>query len=97
MTDAFAALTLSLGACRGGALPVAALAREWREQATLLAFLPPRYGQVLEDILGRLESAGLFSEESCSFSQHDLFNALGDWLDKAQAMGPTAGAKAKTE
>lgn len=97
MTDAFAALTLSLAACRAGSLPVAALARQWRAHAALLAALPPRYGQVLEDILGRLESAALFSEESCSFSQRDLLDALDDWLDKAQAAYPIASAKAKTE
>jgi len=93
MTEVFAELNLSLAACRAGTLPVAALAREWRRQATLLAALPPRYGQVLEEVLGRLESAALFSEESCSFSQRDLLDALGDWLDKAQGVGE----KSKTE
>ena len=66
----------------------------------MLAALPPRYGQVTEEILGRLESAGLFSEESCSFSQRDLLDALGDWLDKAQAAGAKArgmGAAANSE
>jgi hypothetical protein len=97
MNDAFAALTLSLAACRAGALPVAALAREWRGQAILLPALPPRYTQVLEDILGRLESAALFGGESCSFSQRDLLDALSDWLDKAQSIDEATGAKAKTE
>lgn len=74
-------------------MPVSALAAALRGETALLAALPPRYAAVLEDLLGRLESAGLFSEESCSFSRRDLLDALGDWLDKAQGMG----AKSKTE
>ncbi len=58
--------------------------RCWRAETALLAALPPRYGQVLEDLLGRLEAGSLFSEESCSFSQQDLHAQLQIWLDKAQ-------------
>jgi len=90
---AFAHLVRTLADCRAGALPASALAQAWRGETALLAALPPRYGQVLEDILVRLESAGLFSEESCSFSQRDLLDGLIDWLEKAQR----AGAPAKTE
>jgi hypothetical protein len=42
---------------------------------------------VLERILTQLESSALFTEESCSFSQTDIVNALGDWLSKARALG----------
>ena len=56
----------------------------WRAQSTLLAALPPRYGQVMEDLLGRMEAGSLFTEESCSFSQEDLQANLSVWLDKAK-------------
>jgi len=50
----------------------------------LLAQLPARYGQVLDDLLDRLESSALFSEESCSFSQDGLLDNLQLWIDKAR-------------
>ena len=56
-----------------------------RMQTTLLAALPDRYGAVLHDLLDRLESSALFSEESCSFSQSALLDNLQVWLDKAEA------------
>jgi hypothetical protein len=74
----------ALDALRGGRSDVAALCRTWRGQSALLQSLPPRYEQVAEDLLGRLEAGSLFSEESCSFSQGDLLNSLDTWLDKAQ-------------
>jgi len=54
-----------------------------REQSTLLQALPPRYSDVLLQLLDRLESSALFSEESCSFSQKDLLDNLQIWVDKA--------------
>jgi hypothetical protein len=56
----------------------------WRAQTGLLADLPQRYAQVMEDLLGRLEAGSLFTEESCSFSQQDLLDGLESWLGKAQ-------------
>lgn len=56
----------------------------WRAQTALLSVLPPRYGQVMEDLLGRMEAGSLFTEESCSFSQEDLQANLAVWLDKAR-------------
>lgn len=53
--------------------------------------LPPRYRQVAEDLLGRLEAGSLFMEESCSFSQKDLTDSLATWLDKAQQTLAAAG------
>jgi hypothetical protein len=41
-----------------------------------LQALPPRYGEVLLNLLDRLESSALFTEESCSFSQKDLLDNL---------------------
>lgn len=56
-----------------------------RAQTELLTALPPRYSEVLLNLLDRLESSALFSEESCSFSQKDLVANLTMWVEKAQA------------
>jgi hypothetical protein len=40
---------------------------------------------VLLNLLDRLESGALFSEESCSFSQKDLVANLEMWVEKARA------------
>lgn len=56
----------------------------WRAEPALLAALPPRYGEVLESLLTRVESAAAFGEESCSFSLNDLSAQLALWLDKAE-------------
>ena len=59
------------------------LGQQARAANTLLQTLPPRYGEVLLNLLDRLESSALFSEESCSFSQKDLLANLQGWIDKA--------------
>lgn len=82
--QAFAALDSSLAALRSRQTGIDAFCRTWRNQAGLLAALPPRYAQVLEDLLTRLEAGSLFTEESCSFSQEDLHASLSVWLDKAK-------------
>jgi len=46
--------------------------------------LPEKYGTALENVLSRVESSSLFTEESCSFSKKDLANALSVWLEKVQ-------------
>ncbi|MEN9341154.1 MAG: hypothetical protein RJA32_373 [Pseudomonadota bacterium] len=46
--------------------------------------LPEKYGKALENVLSRVESSSLFTEESCSFSKKDLANALHIWLEKVQ-------------
>ncbi len=76
-------LTRQLDACLQGQLAVAQLSRQWREAATALP-LPPRYGEVLGNLLDRLEAGALFAEESCSFSQKDLLDGLRAWADKAR-------------
>jgi len=91
----FARLRAALDEHRAGELPAAELAQTLRGETALLAQLPPRYTQALEEILLRLESAALFSEESCSFSQRDLVEALADWLQRAQQQLQTGG-EAKT-
>lgn len=74
----------ALHAIRQDNLSVADFCRIWRAQAPLLSALPSRFGDVMEDLLGRLEAGSLFTEESCSFSQIDLLATLDTWLDKAQ-------------
>jgi hypothetical protein len=78
---------------RAGDLPAGELAQALREERALLARLPPRYAEVLEDLLVRLESGALFSEESCSFSQRDLTDALEVWLTRAREQVQGSGAK----
>ena len=77
-------LRLALERLRGEQGTVAELSDMARAQAELLAALPPRYTDVLNHVLDRLESSALFSGESCSFSQTDLLDSLQMWLDKAQ-------------
>lgn len=77
--------TQALQAFERGDHTAATLSTLAREQTTLLAALPPRYGEVLLNLLDRLESSALFSEESCSFSQKDLVANLGMWAEKARA------------
>ena len=55
-----------------------------RQARELQAALPPRFAEVLLNLLDRLESSALFSEESCSFSQKDLLDSLQLWTDKAR-------------
>ena len=63
---------------------VSNLSQQTRAGQALLQALPPRYGEVLLNLLDRLESSALFTEESCSFSQKDLIDSLKVWADKAQ-------------
>lgn len=76
-------LTRQLDACAQGELSVAQLSQHWRTGAASLP-LPARYGEVLGNLLDRLEAGALFSEESCSFSQKDLLAGLRTWADKAR-------------
>ena len=76
-------LTRQLEACAQGELTVAQLSQHWRAGAASLP-LPARYGEVLGQLLDRLEAGALFSEESCSFSQKDLLDSLRAWADKAR-------------
>lgn len=88
MTDTpaeqLAALSQALQAFERGDHTAAALSHQARQHTALLTALPPRYGEVLLNLLDRLESSALFSEESCSFSQKDLVANLQMWVDKAR-------------
>jgi hypothetical protein len=73
-----------LTALQSGQLRVNDLIDSARAATDLLAALPPPFTQVLNNILDRLESSALFTEESCSFSQSGLLENLGGWVEKAQ-------------
>ncbi|MGE8396437.1 MAG: hypothetical protein ACN6NT_02400 [Comamonas sp.] len=66
-----------------GSISASALNDQARASQALLTALPERYGPVLLQVLDRLESSALFTEESCSFSQSDLHNHLRQWMAKA--------------
>ncbi len=74
----------SLNAVRENKLGISELCQLWRSQSSLLSALPSRYTEVMEDLLSRLESGSLFTEESCSFSQIDLLATLEVWLETAR-------------
>lgn len=77
-------LQTGLTQLRAGALGAHGLSELARTQDALLEALGPRYREVLLQLLDRLESSALFSEESCSFSQQGLLDNLQIWLDKAR-------------
>ena len=77
---------------RADRLGVHAFSALARDSSALLQALPPRYGEVLQHLLDRLESSALFTEESCSFSQRDLLDNLQTWIDKARGQLTPAGS-----
>jgi hypothetical protein len=83
-TQQLEAIAARIAALSGGGGSVSTLSTEARASTELLGALPPRYGEVLLNLLDRLESSALFSEESCSFSQKDLLDNLRVWADKAR-------------
>ena len=66
-----------------GSISASALNEQARASQALLSALPERYGPVLLQLLDRLESSALFTEESCSFSQTDLHTHPQGWIEKA--------------
>lgn len=68
-----------------GSISASVLNEQARGSQALLHALPERYAPVLLQLLDRLESSALFTEESCSFSQADLHQHLQQWLLKAHA------------
>ena len=77
------AMAAALQQVRDGVVRPGDFCEATRAHHALLDALPPRYAQVLNDLLSRLESSALFTDESCSFSQQDLLANLQLWLDKA--------------
>lgn len=82
--DQLGLLAAGLQQLRGDALGIPVFSRLAQNQPALKEALPPRYAEVLQQLLDRLESSALFSEESCSFSQKELLDSLQMWIDKAQ-------------
>ena len=82
---ALAELRSALADLRSKALTDRAFIQIARAQGALFKTLPPKFEVVWLDLVDRLESSALFSEESCSFSQTDLLDNLALVLDKAQA------------
>lgn len=82
--DQLNTLHTALQQLRADTLGVAAFSQLAVQQQTLAAALPPRFSEVLGQLLNRLESSALFTEESCSFSRQDLLDSLQLWIDKAQ-------------
>jgi hypothetical protein len=87
-SDQMITLKISLDAWKLGQISALELTAQFRDFYRHLG-LPDKYGRVLEEILGRIESSSLFTEESCSFSQKDLVDALNFWIEKAQAQAQT--------
>ena len=81
--DTLTRMNNTLAASVQGKVSPNVLIQQWRSDAALLA-LPEKFGVVLGNLLDRLESSALFSEESCSFSHGDLLDSLALWLDKAE-------------
>jgi hypothetical protein len=72
---------------RSGQITPGTLALDFRDAAQRHEpALPPRYNEVLNQLLSQLESSALFAEESCSFSQTDLIDLLSNWLSKAEQL-----------
>lgn len=76
-------MNTALALSQNGQLPQSEMIRLWRSESASLA-LPARFDEVLQPLLDRIEASVLFSEESCSFSQKDLFANLQMWADKAR-------------
>ena len=64
-------------------ITAAALGDLARSSGALLTVLPPRYAEVLLQLLDRMEASALFTEESCSFSPNDMHESLQAWGAKA--------------
>ncbi len=88
MTTALAQLTVikaKLSQFQAGEIRTTELTNAARASLVLASSLPPQFGEVLNNILDRLESSALFTEESCSFSQTGLLENLEVWISKAES------------
>lgn len=68
---------------RSGELSAHAFTEQAASLSALFAALPPRFLEVWQYLMTRLESGALFDAESCSFSQSDLHESIRLWLIKA--------------
>jgi hypothetical protein len=76
-------LRIAFERLRSGELNAHAFSALAASAPSVLTALPPRFGEVWQDLITRLESGALFDAESCSFSQSDLQESIRLWLDKA--------------
>ena len=76
-------LQTALMQLRAESLDTRAFSALAQNQQALRNALPERFDEVLMQLLNRLESSALFTDESCSFSRHDLLDSFQLWLDKA--------------
>jgi hypothetical protein len=83
-SDQLIAFDAQLAQIRSDQLLASTFVKAARAHTELLQGLPEKYSTVYHDLLDRLESGALFSEESCSFSQRDLLDSLSMWAQKAQ-------------
>ena len=83
--DELQQLAQDFAALKNGSLSISDFSTSARAHQALLQALPEKFSVVLHGLLDRMESSALFTEESCSFSQQDLWDSLQMWLDKAQA------------
>ena len=88
--SSLASLRQALTDLRNDAMSVRDFSAAARAQDDLVQALPPAFGPVWHQLLDRLESSALFSEESCSFSHGELLDSLKLWLDKAAQQLPPA-------
>jgi len=75
----------SLDDFEAGRIDMDALIAVWRRHGVEDANLPEKWREVLDGLLMRLESARLFSQDSCSFSRSELLATMREWLARAQA------------
>ena len=66
------------------AISASELGDQARAAQALLGSLPTRYGQVLLQLLDRLEASTLTAKENCTFSQQELRDHLYGWMQKAK-------------
>lgn len=78
------AIKAKLAQLQAGDIRTTELTDAARAALVLTSSLPPQFGEVLNNILDRLESSALFTEESCSFSQTGLLENLAIWIQKSE-------------
>ncbi|MBS7348894.1 MAG: hypothetical protein KIG95_01775 [Comamonas sp.] len=66
------------------AISASEVSQQAHNSQALLGALPPRYGQVLLQLLNHLEASTLAAEESCTFNQQELRDNLYGWVEKAK-------------
>ncbi len=75
----------SLADFEAGRIDMDDLIALWRRHGCDDPAIPAGWREVLDDLLMRLESARLFSQDSCSFSRSELLATMREWLTRAQA------------